>query len=136
VDGGGGVHQRQALDLPNGDIDVNVDDLSSFRAMVDREVNQLLTPAMAKVEREHCLGAGFGQGTLSSEVNLVQQHYRDALVASAQNMRAYAQIAIAIVRAIEEVMLNYTESDLTAQALIDKINAEIGVQDGLRWIVS
>jgi hypothetical protein len=129
------VHQRQGTDGSNGSIDVNVDDLSSFRALVDREVNQLLTPATAKVDREHSLGPGFGQGTLSSEVNLVQQLYGAALVTSANNMKAYVQLATAMVMAIEEVMQNYTESDLTAQTLIDKINEDVAAADARGWVV-
>jgi hypothetical protein len=124
----GEVSQGRALGRPDGTIVVDVDDLSSFRALVDRELNQLLRPSAAKVEQEHSFGPGFGQGTISNDVVQVQARYQYALLAAINNMRAYERVATAVVTAIEQVMQNYNESDLTAHDLITAINTQLGVR--------
>jgi hypothetical protein len=106
-------------------IQVDVDDLASFRSFLHRELTQNLSPAAQSVIREHSLGPGFGYNSVSMQVQATQDQYATALKISTLNMAKYVHLAEALISAMQDVMSSYRDSDLKAKDLTDKINERL-----------
>ena len=106
-------------------IQVDVDDLASFRSFLDHELTQNLSPAAHSVIREHSLGPGFGLNSVSMQVQSTQDQYATALKISTLNMARYVHLAEALISAMQDVMSSYRDSDLKAQDLTDAISKRL-----------
>jgi hypothetical protein len=98
-------------------IQVDVTDLAAFRAFLDRELSQNLSPAAQGIIREHSLGPGFGANSVSMQVLALHDQYARTLQISTLNMATYVRKAEALIDAMKDVMSNYQDSDLTADIL-------------------
>jgi hypothetical protein len=106
-------------------IQVNVDGLASFRAMLNRELQQNLRPGAQRIIGTQEAGPGFGRATASLAVQDAHGLYADALSTSTGNLATYVQIAQALIDVIHDVIQNYSESDLTADILNKAIAARM-----------
>jgi hypothetical protein len=106
-------------------IQVDVDDLASFRSFLERELTQNLSPAAQSVIREHSLGPGFGWNSVSMQVQATHDQYATALKISTLNMAKYVHLAEALVSAMQDVMSGYRDSDFNAKDLTDRITSRL-----------
>jgi hypothetical protein len=98
-------------------IQVNVDGLASFRTMLNLELQQNLQPGAQRIIGTQQAGPGFGRATASAAVQFAHDQYADALTTSAGNLATYVQTAQVLIDTIHDVIENYNETDLTADAL-------------------
>ena len=95
-------------------LQVNIDGLNDFRALVGLEVDTNLEPGSDDVINDHVMGVRFGSRNPGHHMGTATKDYHDALDVSTKNLLAYVRTANLLTRTINIVMDQYQSVDLTA----------------------
>jgi hypothetical protein len=116
--------------LPNATVDlrhvqVDVESLEDFRAVLGRELDVNLRPNVLNIQRDHGLGVGFGVRNPGGRIQAARQRYHRALVAATVNLAGYVAAAEVLIDAIRRVAAAYRDADAASAARVARINAEL-----------
>ena len=103
-------------------IQVNIDDLSSFRTFLCRELDANLQPGLNDVTNAHSLGVRFGQRNPGHHVGEATTAYHGALDISTSNLHEYVRIAENLTQTIYVVLGRYRAADLTAAGTAQRLD--------------
>jgi hypothetical protein len=122
-DGGGKALPFTLLNINH--VEVDVEGLTDFRNLLDRELETNLRPAATGIQADHMLGVGFGRANPSTQMRAAQEKYRQVLQDSVETLAKYVAVSENLIEAITSISTRYRDADLTASALATELNAAI-----------
>ena len=122
-DGGGKALPYTDLDITH--VEVDVEGLTDFRNLVDRELEANLRPAATGIQADHMLGVGFGRANPSAQMRAAQEKYRQVLQDSVEALATYVAVSERLVEAITRVSARYRDADLTSAAMANELRVEL-----------
>jgi hypothetical protein len=122
-----GVTPGVDADLPA--IEVDVDAIDDFVALLHEEVAQNLRPYAEQVIDGHSSGVTFGQSSGSEPMRALRQDYYRCLYSGADGLRSYIDASEVLLGAAEKIAGLYRQSDAMAQARGQEVLAALGVAE-------
>ncbi len=120
-DGRGKARVADSLQLSH--VDVDLDGLAEFTALLGRERAVNLMPSAHNIGQDHSDGVRFGYRNPGDRVQSVRTRYQESMSAAAENLSSYIEAAGVLIEAMKQVEAQYRHVDALSVANSLAINA-------------
>jgi hypothetical protein len=116
----------RAIDVDVPAINVDINAIDDFVALLRDEVTQNLRPYSDQIISEHRSGVGFGLYSGSEPMHALRQDYYQCLLSGAEGLRSYVDASEVLLAAAEKVAALYRRADAMAEAQSQDVLAALG----------
>jgi hypothetical protein len=123
VEHDGGASPNTVLNVIH--VEVDVDGIADFRALLGRELDTNLRPAVAGIHADQAVGVGFGHAMPGKQIEAAQASYRAVLQGSTKILATYIAVAEELNAAMQRISERYRDADLTSARMSDAVRTEL-----------
>jgi hypothetical protein len=107
-------------------IQVDVNSLADFQALLGRELSANLQPGSDRIQNDHNMGVRFGARNAGGRVQAARKAYYSTLMASTSNLLQYVRTAEIFIEAIQAVVAGYSGADQSAAGTSNRLRTALG----------